>query len=62
MLTETYAQLYTERETAMAFNMGLQTALYVLEKAEDLSAEGRRYLIEALRKQIEDSEKMIESI
>ena len=62
MLTETCAQLYTERETAMAFNMGLQTALYVLEKAEDLSAEGRRYLIEALRKQIEDSEKMIESI
>ena len=62
MLTETYAQLYTERETTMAFNMGLQTALYVLEKAEDLSAEGRRYLIEALRKQIEDSEKMIESI
>lgn len=62
MLTETYTQLYTERETAMAFNMGLQTALYVLEKAEDLSAEGRRYLIEALRKQIEDSEKIMESI
>ena len=55
MLTETYAQLNRGKETAMPFNMGLQTAIYVLEKAEELSAEGRRFLIEELRKQIERS-------
>ena len=46
MLTQMNAQIETTRETTMAFNMGLQTAIYVLEKAETLSAEGRRYLIE----------------
>jgi hypothetical protein len=30
--------------------------MLVLEKAEELSAEGRRYLIEELRKQIAESE------
>jgi hypothetical protein len=62
MLTQTCAQLYTEKETAMAFNMGLQTAIYVLEKAEELSDEGRRFLIHELRKQIENSEMLTESI
>ena len=41
-----------KEEAKMAFNMGLQTALYVLEKAEELSPEGRKYLIEELKKQI----------
>jgi hypothetical protein len=36
--------------------MGLQNAIYVLEKSEELSAEGRRDLIEELRKQIANSE------
>ena len=62
MLTQSYAQIEATRETAVAFNMGLQTAIYVLEKAEALSAEGRRYLIEELKKQIECSENMTESI
>ena len=62
MLAETYAQIQTERETAMAFNMGLQTAIYVLEKAEELSAEGRRFLIEELRRQIANSEEIAESM
>jgi hypothetical protein len=30
--------------------------MFFLEKAEELSAEGRRYLIEELRKQIANSE------
>ena len=46
MLTQTYAEIQTSKETTMAFNMGLQTAIYVLEKAEELSEEGRRFLIE----------------
>ena len=45
----------TEREAIMAFNLGLQTAIYVLEKAEELSSEGRRFLIEELKKQIDRS-------
>ena len=40
----------------MAFNIGLQTAIYVLEKAEKLTAESRRFLLEELRKQIAESE------
>ena len=55
MHAENYAQIPTDREATLAFNMGLQTAVYVLEKAEELSAEGRRFLIEELRKQIEQS-------
>ena len=61
MLTQMNAQIETTRETTMAFNMGLQTAIYVLEKAETLSAEGRRYLIEELKKQIDHSENVGES-
>jgi len=56
MHTETYAQIQTEREMAIVFNMGLQTAVYVLEKAEELSAEGREFLLEELRKQISNRE------
>ena len=62
MLTQTYAQIQTSKETTIAFNMGLQTAIYILEKAEELSDEGRRFLIQELRKQIEDSEIMAESM
>jgi hypothetical protein len=56
MLTQTKAPIQTSKETTMAFNMGLQTAIYILEKAEELSDEGRRFLIHELRKQIENSE------
>jgi hypothetical protein len=52
MHVETYLPILAEEEATMAFNMGLQTEVYVLEKAEELSAEGRRFLIEELRKQI----------
>ena len=61
MLTQMNSQIETTRETTIAFNMGLQTAIYVLEKAETLSAEGRRYLIEELKKQIDHSENVGES-
>ena len=52
MPVESDRKLLLEKETVLAFNMGLQTAIYVLEKAEDLSTEGRRFLIEELKKQI----------
>ncbi len=56
MPAESDQQIPTEREAVMAFNMGLQTAVYVLEKAEELCEEGRRFLIAELRKQIAESE------
>ena len=55
MPVESDQPIPTEKEVIMAFNMGLQTAIYVLEKAEELSDEGRRFLIEELKKQIERS-------
>jgi hypothetical protein len=45
-------QYMTEMEVTMAFNMGLRTAVYILERAEELGTEGRRFLIEELIKQI----------
>jgi hypothetical protein len=48
--------LLCERNETIAFNMGLHAAVYVLEAVEDLSNEGRKYLIESLRQQISDSE------
>jgi hypothetical protein len=45
MQAELHPPILKEKEIAVAFNMGLQTAVYVLEKAEELSAEGRRFLI-----------------
>jgi len=41
MSKETYLDLLTEREAVMAFNMGLKTAIFVLESAENMSPEGR---------------------
>ena len=56
MVDESCLQSLTEREFTMAFNMGLQAAVFVLEKAESISPEGRSYLLDELKKQIEDSE------
>ena len=44
MQTELITRTFTEKDVALSFNMGLKTAVYVLEKAEELSAEGRRFL------------------
>ena len=56
MFEEIYLQSLTEREFNIAFNMGLEAAVFVLEKAENLSPEGRKSLLDALKKQIEASE------
>jgi hypothetical protein len=53
---EAYNQLLNEREAAMAYNEGLKAAVYLLEIAEKLSHEGRRYLLQELKKQIIESE------
>jgi len=45
-----------EKEVKMAFNMGLRSAVYVLEKAEKLSPRGLRYLKDELKKNIAESD------
>jgi len=45
MHAEICLHILAEEETTMAFNMGLETAIYVLEKAEELSAEGRSFML-----------------
>ena len=56
MKEEIYLELLTERERTMAFNTGLKCAIYVLERPEALFPEGRKSLLESLKKQIADSE------
>ena len=56
MPADSAGRILTEKEAVMAFNMGLQTAIYVLERAEELSPEERRFLIEKLRRQIANTE------
>ena len=55
MHAELCLQILAEEEATLAFNMGLQTTIYVLEKADELSKEGWRFLIEELKKQITSS-------
>jgi len=45
----------TERDLTSAFNMGLQTAVYILETSEMLSPEGRRLLLKELKKKIAEN-------
>ena len=56
MNEDSYKGLLTEAEAAIAYNEGLKTAVYVLERAEKLSPEGRRYLLKELKKQIVENE------
>ena len=49
-------KILKEKEAKMAFNMGLQSAVYVLEKAENLAIMGLRYLLESLKKNIAESD------
>jgi len=43
---------YTLKDLNRAFNMGLESAVLVLESAEKLHPGGRRFLVELLKKQI----------
>ena len=50
---KTEIQLFNEHEAVMAFNMGLHTAVYILEKAEHLSPQARRLLLQELKRDIQ---------
>lgn len=56
MLNGVYKDLLSKREVLMAFNKGLETAIYILEIAEDLSLEEKKSLVEELKQKIKDSE------
>ena len=67
MRNKTYQDLLTEREASMIFNRWLRAAVFILEMEEWLSPEGRRHLLESLKKKIAEREgyytaKLIESI
>ena len=53
---DTNWKVLKEKEVKMAFNMGLQSAVYVLEKAEGLSPKGLRCLKDELKKNIAENE------
>ena len=46
--------LYLKEDIDKAFNMGLETAIVVLEKSMALSRTGQRYMLHALKKKIEE--------
>ena len=56
MKYDTNWKVLKEKEVNIAFNMGLQFAVYVLEKAEGLSLRGLRYLTDDLKKNIAESD------
>ena len=56
MQDDTNWKVLKEKEVDIAFNMGLQSAVFVLEAAERLSPEGRKYLIDELKKNIAESD------
>ena len=45
-----------EKEVTISYNMGLEIAVFVLEKAEALSPKGRKYLIDKLKMNIAESD------
>jgi len=52
MKDDTNGKVSKEEEVTISFNMGLEMAVFVLEMAEGLSPEGRKNLIESLKKNI----------
>jgi hypothetical protein len=48
-------KVYTVHDIYAAYNMGLEWAIMILEEAEKLTPEGRRYLIDELRRDIAGS-------
>ena len=47
-----------EDKVNISFNMGLEMAVFILEMAEELSSEGRKCLIDELKKNIGQSEEL----
>ena len=48
--------VYSVRDLDQAFNIGLQSSVYILEKSVGLTPEGLQLMIEGLKKMIDQSE------
>ena len=57
-----YYRLYTRQDIDQAFNKGIESAIFVLEKAEELSPDGIQYMVESLKKLISESEVSVKNI
>ncbi|MBW1796014.1 MAG: hypothetical protein JRJ38_16590 [Deltaproteobacteria bacterium] len=55
MENKAYQDLLTQREATVMFNKGVKCALYILEKVETLTLEGRMHLHMELKKEIAES-------
>ena len=62
MKNDTNGQVSKEKGISISFNMGSEMAVFVLEMAEQLSPEGRKHLLESLKKNIGESEAAIPSM
>ena len=47
-----------EKDITISYNMGLEMAVFILEMAEGLSSEGRKHLLDLLKKNIAESERL----
>ena len=47
-------ELYSKQDIYQAFDMGLEWAIHVFEKAVNFSPEGRKQLIEGLKKALSE--------
>lgn len=47
-----------EKEVIISYNMGLEMAVFILEMAEGLPSEGRKHLLDLLKKNIAESERL----
>lgn len=55
-MEDEHQRIYTIEDIYSAFDMGLSSAVYLLEKSLVLSHEGRIYLLEGLKKRISGCE------
>jgi hypothetical protein len=51
-MEDEHQRLYTIEDIYSAFDMGLSSAVYLLEKSLILSDKGRMYLLEGLKKRV----------
>ena len=58
---EKYHRQYTKKDVDQAFNMGLSSAIYVLEKSKELSPDGLQYMVKSLKKLLGEGDEEYQS-
>jgi hypothetical protein len=49
-------QVYTYSDVSETYNMGLKSAIYVLEQAKELTPDGIHYVLKSLKKFLSEGE------